>query len=172
MNSKVISAFVIGLLIFSLTACKSDGLPGRQDVKRALEHHFNREIYKDYVEVLDAEVLEKRQDTYMDGKYADLLIEASIRVKKGHVISKRYTATSFDVNEKWAENFEATMQAAESEEERQNIISLFEANTFSEGEHTIEGTLTYALFEGKWHLLTTTLFPAYVDRPEEIIISE
>ncbi len=172
MNNKIISAFVIGVLFFSLAACKSDGLPGKKDVRLALEHHFNREIYKDYVQVLDIKVVGKRQDTYMDGKYADLLIEASIRVKKGHVISKRYTATSFDVNERWAENFEATLQAAESEEERQNIISLFEANTFSEGEHTIEGTLTYALFEGKWHLLSTTLFPAYVDRPEEIIISE
>lgn len=172
MNNMKISAFVIGVLFFCLAGCKSDGLPGKRAVMQALEHHFTREIYKDYVEVLDAKVVEKRQDTYMDGKYADLLIEARIRVKKGHVISKRYTATSFDVNERWAENFETTLQAAESEEERQNIINLFETNTFGEGEHTIEGTLTYALFEGKWHLLSTTLFPAIIDRPDDNIIGE
>ncbi len=166
MNNKVTSAFVIGVLFFSFAACKSDGLPGRQDVKKVLEQHFNRAIYKDYVEVLDVRVVEKSQSNYMDGKYADLLIEARIKVKKGHVISKRYTATSFDVNEQWAENFESTLQAAESEEDRQNIINLFEANTFSEGEHTIEGTLTYALFEERWHLLSTTLFPAMLERPD------
>ncbi|MDX9941887.1 MAG: hypothetical protein RBS53_06660 [Bacteroidales bacterium] len=157
--------FLILTLVFStflfsgLTACKSDNHPGKKDLRLVLEDHFNRPIYKGYVEVLDVKVLEDGEAEYMGGQYYDVRISARIRVKKGFVVSKRFTATTFEVNEEWPGRYQKDLAEAKTEEEREEIDKLFNANTFSEGEHEIEGMLGFALLEGKWHLLSLMLGP-------------
>lgn len=151
---------LVSTLFFSgLTACNRDGGPGKRDVRLVLEDHFRREIYKGYVEVLDVKILEGQEAEYMGGKYYDMRVDIRIRVKKGHVISKRFTATSFEVNEEWPERMEKDLTAAQTDQEREDIKTLFNNNTFSEGTHEIEGLLGFALLEGKWRLLTLMLGP-------------
>ncbi|MEE4175955.1 MAG: hypothetical protein V2I46_00450 [Bacteroides sp.] len=146
-------------LIPGMSGCKRDNVPGKRDVQMVLEDHFRREIYKDYVEVLDVDIVEGMEADYMGGKYYDVRINARIRVKKGHVISKRYTATSFEMNEEWAERYEEELAAAKTDEEREDVKNLFSNNTFSEGTHEIEGMLGFALLDEKWRLLTMMLGP-------------
>ena len=155
----VLMLMVSSLLFSGLTGCKSGDVPGKRDLRLVLEDHFNRDIYKDYVEVIDVEILEGAEAEYMGGQYFDVRIKARIRVNKAFVVSKRYTATSFEVNEEWAEKYEQELAEAQTEEHREEVNSLFNANTFSEGEHTIEGILGFALLDGKWRLLTMMLGP-------------
>lgn len=151
--------FFSTFLIPGMSGCKRDKVPGKRDVQMVLEDHFRREIYKDYVEVLDVDIVEGMEADYMGGKYYDVRINARIRVKKGFVVSKRFTATTFEVNEEWPGRYQKDLAEAKTEEEREEIDKLFNANTFSEGEHEIEGMLGFALLEGKWHLLSLMLGP-------------
>lgn len=145
------------LIIPAITGCKGNKVPTHRDLKMVMQDHFKREIYKDYVEVLNVEVLEGAEAEFMGGQYYDAEIKVRIKVKKAYVISKRYTATSFEVNEEWAERFEKELAASQTEEEREEVRTLFNNNTFSEGEHTITGILGFALLDGKWRLLTMML---------------
>jgi hypothetical protein len=158
-HTSIVLIVLFGISFLGFFACKSDNLPGEKEAFLILEEHFRKEIYKGYVEVLDVKMLSSLQDEYMGGKYYDMQVEAQILVKKGHVISKLYTISSFDVNEQWAEDLENSLKAAESAEDKKNLIELFEANTFSEGEHTIMATFGYALLDERWHLLNLSMAP-------------
>lgn len=153
--------FVLLIFFLGFFGCKSNNLPGEKEARIVIENHFQKEVYKGYVEVLDVEMLSSFEEEYMGGKYYDMQVEAKIIIKKGHVISKLYTINAFDVNEQWAENFENSMKLAESDEDKQNLIELFEVNTFSEGEHTILATLGYAYLNERWYLLNLSLAPQY-----------
>lgn len=157
--AKVLLLMASSVLLSGINGCKSDNVPTKRDLRMVMEDHFDRDIYKGYVDVLDVDILEEAEAEYMGGQYFDVRIKARIRVNKGHVISKRYTATSFEVNEEWAERYDQELAEAQTEEQREEINSLFNANTFSEGEHAIEGILGFALLEGKWRLLTMMLGP-------------
>lgn len=152
------------LAVFGFSNCSSkENLPTEKEVFEILRHHFSQEHYKGYVELLSNKIVFIGQEEYMDGKYLDVDVEARILVKKGHVVSKLFTMASFEVNEEWAESYELALARAADEQERENLIELFELNSFSQGEHPIKGTLGFAWYEGRWHLLSMTLLPHFPD---------
>lgn len=142
-----------------LQGCKSDGLPGEKEARLVLQDHFSKEIYKGIINLKEVEVIKGAEVEHMGGKYFDMLIEATIEVKEDYVVSKVFTVNAFGVSEEAASNLNIALAAAQTPEEKEEILRMVEANSFKSGDNVIAGTLGFAWFEGSWRLLNMVLWP-------------
>jgi hypothetical protein len=158
-------SFVFAFIGLSLLiqGCKSDDLPGEKEARLVLKDHFSKETYKGYIELKGVEVVKSAEVEHLGGRYLDMLVEATIDVKKDYVVSKVFTVNAFGVSEEVTKNLESALAAAQTAEEKEEILRMVEANSFSQGENIISGTLGFAWFEGSWRLLNMVLWPKSPD---------
>lgn len=155
--SNVLLALVA--LFITLQGCKTETLPGEREARLVLQDHFSKDFYKGFIQLKDVEVIKGAEVEHLGGRYFDMLIEATIEVKEGYVVSKVFTVNAFGVSEMGAKRLEAELAAAQTPEEKEEILKIVETNTFKKGDNVITGTLGFAWFEGSWRLLNMVLWP-------------
>lgn len=157
----MIKRFFLPLLLFFMvagfTGCQSKSKPGLRDGRHWVEQHFSKEIYQGLVDVVDVDLLDAVEETYPDGQYRNLKLQATIDVKQDYVISRLFTFNSFEVSEQWPRNFEAQMGAAQSEEERERIRSTFNTYAFSKGHHEIAVDVEYIFMDDAWKVFSSNI---------------
>lgn len=144
-------------LVAGFAGCHSGSKPGLRQGKQWIEQHFSNEIYQGLVNVVDVELVDAVEETYLDGQYRNLKLHATIDVGEDYVISRLFTFNSFEVREQWPVNFEAQMAAAQSEEEKQRIRNTFDAHAFSKGQHEITVYVEYILMDDTWTFFSSNI---------------
>ncbi len=154
----VFAALLVAVLL--LQGCKTNKHPGEKEARLALENHFRKEVYNGFVEVLEVKVVNENYVEFDESQYYDMKVNVKVNINRAFVVSKLFTAFNFEVNEQWAQNFEISMAQAQTQEQKNQIIERFEANSFSLGIHELEAGLGFVKIDGRWRVLNLSLWPA------------
>lgn len=156
-NKKIFLNFLLLFMFAGFAGCQSGSEPGLRHGRHWLEQHFTNAVYKDLVEVVDVELVEAVEETYLEGQYLNMKLQATIDIKDDYVISRLYTYNSFEVSEQWSRNYEAQMTAAQSEAQKDRIRNTFDTRAFNKGSHEIMVYLEYILMDGTWKLFSSNI---------------
>ncbi len=137
-------------LMLSLASCGESDPPAARAAGILIERHFESPVYRGLVEVVDVSVKDVQTSSFDTTEFHDVEMEVDIRVEKGYIISRIFTHGAFEVDEQWPEIREQRLEAASDEEARQEIIDLYERDTFSAGKHTISVFYSMVELDSGW----------------------
>lgn len=162
MRNPLFVQFFIALFMVALLfqGCKSDKYPGKKEALLAIENHFRMEVYNGFVEVLEVKVVDEKYGEFDASQFYDMKLQVKVNINKAFVVSRLFTAFNFEVNEQWAKNFENSMALAQTQEQKNQIMKRFEANSFSQGIHELEAGLGFVKINGRWRVLNLVLWPS------------
>jgi len=161
MKKYFIAKIVFALfgISFLIQGCKSDNLPGEEEAILVLQEHFNKDVYKGLINLVDVKVVRGTEAEHLGGRYYDMIIETTIEIEKDYLVSKVFAVNAFGVSEGVAVQLETALTLAQSEQEKEEIKKMLDANFFRKGENSIEGTLGFVWYEGNWRVLNMLLWP-------------
>lgn len=139
----------IGMMLV-MSACGESEPPAAQAARMLIERHFESPAYRELVEVADVSLSEVRTSSFNGTEFHDVVMEVEIQVEEGYVISRFFTHGVFETNEEWPEIRQQRLDAASDEEARQEVIDLYNRDTFAAGEHRIRAFLSMVEVENGW----------------------
>ena len=139
----------LGLMLV-LSACGESEPPAAQAARILIDRHFESPAYKELVEVTDVSLTDIRISSFNGTEFHDVEMEVDIIVEEGYVISRFFTHGVFDVNEQWPEIRQQRLDAATGEEARQEVIDLYNRDTFAAGKHRVRAFLSMVEMDNGW----------------------
>lgn len=139
----------LGLMLV-MPACGESDPPAARAAGILLERHFESPVYKGLVEVVDVSVQDIQTSSFDETEFHDVEMDVEIYVEEGYVISRIFTHGAFEVDEQWPEIRRQRLDNAPDEEARQEIIDLYERDTFSAGKHRINVFYTMVEVDSGW----------------------
>ncbi len=145
------NAFLITLgLMLVMSACGESEPPAARAAGVLLERHFESPAYRELVEVVDVSVADIQTSSFDGTMFHDVELEVEVYVEEGYVISRFFTHGVFEVDEQWPEVRQQRLDAATDEIARQEVIDLYNRDTFAAGEHRIRAFFTMVEVESGW----------------------
>lgn len=146
-----LSALLMALgLMLVMSACSESEPPAARAAGVLLERHFESPAYMEVVEVTDVSLTDIRPSSFNETEFYDVEMDVGIYVEEGYVISRFFTHGVFEVNEQWPEIRQQRLDAATNEEARQEIIDLYNRDTFAAGEHRIKAFISMVEVDNGW----------------------
>ncbi len=137
-------------LILSVASCGESDPPAARAAGILIERHFESPVYRGLVDVVDFSVKDIQTSSFDETEFHDVEMEVDIYVEEGYIISRIFTHGAFEVDDQWPENRKERLDAAPDEEARQEVIDLYERDTFSAGKHTIRVFYSMVEVDSGW----------------------
>ncbi len=144
-------------LLMLASSCQRTERPPVGAAHQALVNHFNLPAYRGLVEVVEVNYADHFFDELGGSEFVDVMLEADILVKEGHVVSRIFTFGAFEVDPSWPAIRKSRIEQAPDEESRQAVRDLYERRTFSEGKHSIVAMITLTRIANQWAFLNLML---------------